>query len=169
MLRSIKELYGHSLRTAEGEIGTVKDFYFDDQQWAGAGMGGFPMVPPPNLVPIREIQVGADCVNSDDPHLRRTKALTGYHIATHEGATGHVTDFMIDDRSWAIRHLVVETGHWFAGKEIALSPSHGQRISYDEFKVFVDVTKETIRETPEYHMPEQTYHDTRTSTNYDHE
>ena len=34
MLRSIKQLYGHSLGTAEGEIGTVKDFYFDDQHWA---------------------------------------------------------------------------------------------------------------------------------------
>ena len=34
VLRSIKQLYGHSLRTAEGEIGTVADFYFDDQHWA---------------------------------------------------------------------------------------------------------------------------------------
>ncbi len=34
MLRSIKQLYGHSLGTSDGEIGRVKDFYFDDQNWA---------------------------------------------------------------------------------------------------------------------------------------
>jgi hypothetical protein len=34
MLRSIKQLYGHSLGASDGEIGQVKDFYFDDQNWA---------------------------------------------------------------------------------------------------------------------------------------
>jgi hypothetical protein len=34
MLRSIKELYGDKLGASDGEIGHVKDFYFDDQNWA---------------------------------------------------------------------------------------------------------------------------------------
>src|SRR4249920_3124468 len=34
MLRSIKELYGNKLGAPDGEIGHVKDFYFDDQNWA---------------------------------------------------------------------------------------------------------------------------------------
>ena len=34
MLRSIKQLYGDKLGTSDGEIGHVKDFYFDDQNWA---------------------------------------------------------------------------------------------------------------------------------------
>jgi hypothetical protein len=33
MLRSVKQLYGKALGTAEGEIGHVKDFYFNDQHW----------------------------------------------------------------------------------------------------------------------------------------
>jgi hypothetical protein len=33
MLRSIKELYGNKLGASDGEIGHVKDFYFDDQNW----------------------------------------------------------------------------------------------------------------------------------------
>ena len=33
MLRSIIELYGKALGTAEGDIGSVKDFYFNDQHW----------------------------------------------------------------------------------------------------------------------------------------
>ncbi|MBL9167127.1 MAG: PRC-barrel domain containing protein [Verrucomicrobiales bacterium] len=34
MLRSIKQLYGAKLGSAEGEVGQVTDFYFDDQNWA---------------------------------------------------------------------------------------------------------------------------------------
>lgn len=34
MLRSLKHLYGDTLCASDGEIGQVKDFYFDDQSWA---------------------------------------------------------------------------------------------------------------------------------------
>lgn len=34
MLRSIKQIYGNKLGASDGEIGHVKDFYFDDQNWA---------------------------------------------------------------------------------------------------------------------------------------
>ena len=33
MLRSIKQLYGDKLGAADGDIGQVRDFYFDDQKW----------------------------------------------------------------------------------------------------------------------------------------
>src|SRR5208282_3139147 len=34
MLQRIKQLYGDKLGASDGEIGHVKDFYFDDQNWA---------------------------------------------------------------------------------------------------------------------------------------
>jgi hypothetical protein len=34
MLRSIKQLYGNKLGASDGDLGHVKDFYFDDQNWA---------------------------------------------------------------------------------------------------------------------------------------
>jgi hypothetical protein len=34
MLRSLKELYEDKLGASDGEIGQVKDLYFDDQNWA---------------------------------------------------------------------------------------------------------------------------------------
>jgi sporulation protein YlmC with PRC-barrel domain len=33
MLQSIKQLYGEQLGASDGEIGHVKDFYFDDRNW----------------------------------------------------------------------------------------------------------------------------------------
>ena len=34
MLQSIKQLHGNKLGASDGDIGHVKDFYFDDQSWA---------------------------------------------------------------------------------------------------------------------------------------
>lgn len=34
MLKSIKQLYGNKLGASDGPLGHVKDFYFDDQNWA---------------------------------------------------------------------------------------------------------------------------------------
>ena len=33
MLRNLKDLEGYALRATDGDIGTVKDFYFDDDRW----------------------------------------------------------------------------------------------------------------------------------------
>ena len=33
MLRNLKDLQGYALRATDGDIGSVKDFYFDDDRW----------------------------------------------------------------------------------------------------------------------------------------
>jgi hypothetical protein len=33
MLRSLRQLYGKKLGASDGDIGHVKDFYFNDRQW----------------------------------------------------------------------------------------------------------------------------------------
>jgi uncharacterized protein YrrD len=118
-----------------------------------SGIVGFPVVPPRSLMPDEEISRGCRPDNHGDHHLRSTQEMDGYHIQTSDGKIGHVTDFIMDDENWAICHLVVETGHWFAGKQIAISPQQIDRISFEESKVFVNVTKEAILEAPEYYVP----------------
>jgi len=124
--------------------------------WAGGelwGAIGFPVLQPLYPFPEEPAIPAHHSRNGNDPHLRSMRALDGYHIQTSEGAIGHLTDFIMDDQRWAIRHLVVETGHWYSGKEIVLSPKHIDRISYQDSTVFVNVTKEVILHAPEYHMP----------------
>jgi sporulation protein YlmC with PRC-barrel domain len=116
-------------------------------------MGGLSTAPPAHLVPAGQANGDGDLKNEDDPHLRSTQDLGGYHIQAGEAEIGHVTDVIIDDKSWTICHLLVETGHWFAGKEIAISPKHIDRISYKESKVFVNIPMEAIKDAPEYHAP----------------
>jgi len=118
-----------------------------------SGTAGFPVVPMMSQMPDEETNRRERTHNDGNPHLRSTQAIDGYHIQTNDGKIGHVTDFIMDDESWTIWHLAVETGHWFAGKQIAISPKQIDRISSEESKVFVNVTKEAILEAPEYYVP----------------
>jgi hypothetical protein len=128
-------------------------YYGFPSYWHGDAMRSmrcFPEIPPPPY-PLQGTQAIVDGGPhyGDDRHLRSTQAVSGYHIQASDGMIGYVTDFMMDDKSWAIRHLVVESGHWFSGKEVLISLSKIDRISYVESKVFVNLTKEAIRNAPE--------------------
>jgi len=220
MLQSVKELYGKKLEAVDGEIGHVKDFYFDDQSWvvryvvadtgswltgrqtllsphafggvhlAGKllavnltrkqieespsidsrkpvsrqfedeyhrfygwpyywqgndlwGMSAFPIVEAP-LAPLE----GGVRTASGDPHLRSAQAVQGYDVKARDGTTGHVCDFMMDPRSWAIREVVVKTGHRFSGKETLVPASLVAGISYDESVVTVNLTRAAVEQSP---------------------
>jgi uncharacterized protein YrrD len=85
-----------------------------------------------------------------DPHLRSTLDVSGHGIHARDGEIGHVEDFIIDDRTWAIRYLVVDTGKWWSGKKVLLSPKWIECVSWEESKVFVNLLQDTIRQAPEY-------------------
>jgi sporulation protein YlmC with PRC-barrel domain len=85
---------------------------------------------------------------SDDPHLRSAKAIIGYQIQASDEAIGHVIDFVLDDETWVIQHLVVDTRHWVSGKRVMISPNQIRRISWDESKVNVDLTQEAVLASP---------------------
>ncbi len=120
--------------------------------WEGSGMwgmGGYPVVMPPPKAELVEAQKHH---HRADKHLRSTHAVSGYQIQATDAEIGSVSSFLVDDKSWAIRALVVEAGHWYSGKEILLSPLKVDRISYEESKVFVNVTKADIERTLENHL-----------------
>ncbi len=88
-----------------------------------------------------------------DAHLRSTQAVSGYHIQATDGIIGHVCDFMMDDKSWAIGQIVVKTGHRFTGNEVLIPVGKVNRISYDDSTVFVNLTKEAVEKSPANHLP----------------
>jgi sporulation protein YlmC with PRC-barrel domain len=228
MLQSIKELYGRNLGTLDGEIGRVKDFYFDDRTWAvryvvadtgkwlpgrqvllsphafssplvdrtmrvnltqkqiedspsiethkpvsrqyeeeyhryygwpyywegdglWGGMRGFPILAVPPGFSLDKSPTGSQ-PNGPDADLRSTQAVNGYHLQATDGIIGHVCDFMMDDKSWAINQLVVKTGHRFTGKEVQIPISQVDRMSYKESTVYVKVSKEAVEKSPEHRL-----------------
>ena len=88
--------------------------------------------------------------NAWDPHLRSTDAVSGYDIQASDGEIGHVEDFVIDDETWAIRYLVIATRNWWPGKKVLVAPQWIERVDWSESKVFVNLSREAIKQSPEY-------------------
>jgi hypothetical protein len=90
-----------------------------------------------------------------DPHLRSSHQVTGHHIEATDGEIGHVDDFIIDDETWAIRYLVVDTRNWWPGKKVLISPKWIEKVSWSDSKVYINLSREQIRNSPEYHEQSQ--------------
>ena len=223
MLYAAKTLEGHKLDSLDGGIGSVKEFYFDDQHWivrylvADTGNwlpGRQVLISPYALVAVnteaykdqievnltrKQIEDGPS-LSSDRPvsqqfednyygyygwpmywtgpytwgyernlvrdrtkwkksteikktwnhHLRSTHEVSGYHIHATDGEIGHVEDFIIDDNTWTIRYLLINTLNWWPGKKVLVSPQWIERVSWDESKVFINLSRDVIKRSPEY-------------------
>src|SRR5664280_981264 len=61
-----------------------------------------------------------------------------------------VDDFLVDDETWEVRFLVIDTSHWWFGKRVLIAPHWASRISWDESKVYVDMSRQKIKNSPEW-------------------
>ena len=76
--------------------------------------------------------------------------MIGYHIEAGDGEIGRVEDFIVDDRTWAIRYLDVDTRNWWPGKKVLVSPAWIDKVSWPDSKVYVDLSREAIKNGPEW-------------------
>jgi uncharacterized protein YrrD len=225
MIRSLKQLHGHQLGASDGQLGAVKDFYFDDRRWAvryvvadtGSWLSGRQVLLSPHalgnvyqpgkllLVNLTRRQIqdspglethkpvsrqfeesyyqyygwpnywvgdglwgasgfptvvdrsaskapapieGGLHPGRDSAHLRSTQAVAGYQIRATDGIAGHVNDFMMDDQSWTIQQLVVQTGHRLTGREIQIPTNIVDHLSYEESSIFVKLSVAEIEAIP---------------------
>jgi len=86
----------------------------------------------------------------DNSHLRSTNEVTGYAIHATDGDIGEVEDFIIEDTTWKINFLVVETGNWFSGKKVLISPRWIKNVKWEEQKVTINHSKDEVKNSPEY-------------------
>lgn len=115
--------------------------------WSGGAMWGASAFPVAPLTPVPETLLRSTPVPSGETTLRSAKAVTGYQIQASDGQIGTVSSFMAEIWTWAIRELVVETGHWYSGKPVLILPENVRRISYEDSTVFVNLSKADIRMT----------------------
>ena len=87
---------------------------------------------------------------SGDVHLRSAAEVRGYKIQGSDEAIGHVDDFVVDDETWEVRYLVVDTSNWWFGKKVLVSPHWASRVSWEESKVYVDMSRQKIKNSPEW-------------------
>jgi len=121
--------------------------------WGGPYLWG-PAFNPAGLGGPMNAAVGAIAApvgsESPDSHLRSTEAVTGYDIDASDGEIGHVDGFVVDDEAWAIRYMEVATRNWLPGKKVLVSPAWIERVSWTQSKVYVGLSREAIKEGPEY-------------------
>jgi hypothetical protein len=87
---------------------------------------------------------------NDDPHLRSCQAVTGYHLHAKDGDIGHVAGYLIDDATWAIRYLIVDTSNWWLGHKTLVAPQWITGVDWSTETVSVDMTRESIKTAPVY-------------------
>ncbi|MDQ2667807.1 MAG: PRC-barrel domain-containing protein [Gemmatimonadota bacterium] len=221
MLIKAQTLKGYTLHSRDGEIGKVKEFYFDDRYWTVRylvadtgnwltgrevlispyalaavkndeqyinvdltrkqiedspspdtdkpvsrqfeenyyGYYGWPMYwggaymwgAYPYIARDRELWKAASQDDETwDSRLRSTHDVSGHNIQATDGEIGHVDDFIIDDETWAIRYLVIDTKNWWPGRKVLVAPLWIKRVSWAESKVFVNLSREAIKQSPEY-------------------
>jgi len=221
MLIKAGKLKGYKLESLDGEIGTVKEFYFDDLHWTirylvadtGNWLPGRQVLISPYAlgdvngndqyvaVDLTRLQIkdtpsvdidkpvsrqfeeayykyhgwppywGGPCswgsypyiardpekwleashgAQAPDPNLRSTDSTGGYHVHALDGEIGHVNDFIIDDHTWAIRYLVIDTHNLWPGKKVLVSPQWIESVSWAESKVFVNLSRDAIKRSPPY-------------------
>lgn len=142
------------------------NYYGYPYYWGGAGLWGGEMGP--NMImpgyegvrsasslvrtpaEIEQELVRARAHETDDPHLRSCEAVVGYHISATDGEIGHVQGLLVDEESWAIRYLVVDTSNWWLGHKVLIVPQWVQDISWADSKVSVNVSRQSIQDAPAY-------------------
>jgi hypothetical protein len=85
-----------------------------------------------------------------DPHLRSGNAVMNYHIEATDGGMGQVKSLLIDEETWAIRYLVVETSNWWFGQQVLIAPQWIQAISWPDATIAVRVTRQAVKNAPRY-------------------
>ena len=216
LLRQLSELCGYSLHSRDGEIGRLKEVFFDDRYWTvryfvvqtGIWLGKEVLILPSMVLAVNEEDLGlhvdltreqirncpdvktslpisrhteddffgyyginpywmddplagdsadippapsvAQPREADQPNLRSSHVVTGYHIHAEDGEIGHVEDFILDEQDWAIRYLEVNTSNWLPGKHVLVAPIWIHSFDWHEKEVIVNLSRAAIESAPGY-------------------
>jgi uncharacterized protein YrrD len=237
MLRNLHDLLKYSVDATDGDIGHVKDFYFDDKAWVirylivetggwlssrkvlispisigdpdsrekilpvsitreqvrnspdidtdkpvsrqheydflgyyayfpywvgpgiwGQGANRTQLMPEfvstPSVIEPQPDNTGFDAsvapYSNQDTHLRSCNVVMGYHIHASDGEIGHVQGMLVDEETWAIRYLVVNTSNWWIGHQVLITPEQIRDVSWGDGMVSLNITRQKIKDAPPY-------------------
>jgi hypothetical protein len=124
------------------------EYYRTSPYWAGASEWG--TQPTSSMLQAEAEQLATKFESLEEKHLRSVKEVTGYHIQATDSQIGHVEDFMIDDEKWALRYVVVNTRNWLPGRMVLVSPQWIATANWGEKKLRVDLSTDSVKESPAY-------------------
>ena len=86
----------------------------------------------------------------DDPHLHSCNTILSYHIHASDGEIGHVQGLLVDERTWAIRYMIVNTSNWRLGHQVLVAPQWIKDISWMDGTVTLNLSRQKIKDAPPY-------------------
>ena len=107
------------------------------------GLPGYwpaPMLAAPEEAPVTE----------GDPSLRSVLEVLEYYIQAVDGELGHVEEFLVDERTWQIRYLIVDTRNWWPGKKVPVAPQWVHEVDWPRSTVHLELSRDAIQNAPEY-------------------
>jgi hypothetical protein len=80
--------------------------------------------------------------------LRSAKILEHFRVNATDGDIGTVVNFLMDDVTWTVRYLVVDTGGVFGGRRVLISPISFAEIDYSASRFRLTLTMEKVKNSP---------------------
>ena len=169
MLHKARDLHGDAIHAEDGEVGSVDDLYFDESDWDVRYLvvntrrwipGRKYLVSPIAIdrantlegdirVDLTREQIAACPAADEATTLRSSAQVIGWGIEATDGEVGSVADFVIDDETWEITDVLVDTRRWLPGKLLLISPQVIERIDWPRKKVRLRLARGDILSAPE--------------------
>lgn len=173
MLHKLRDLQGDAIHAEDGEVGSVDDLYFDDQGWDVHYLvvnarrlvpGRKYLVSPVSIDRERTLSEGdirieltrEEIIRCPPPasgaHLRSSAEVIGCGIEARDGTIGKVADLVVDDETWAITDVLVDSRQWLPGRLLLVSPDVIERIDWPQKKVHLRLARNDILRAPEVEL-----------------
>lgn len=118
--------------------------------WAG---GFFPRRPEEDAQHFRpSVEASLDEDSLKEQHLHSMHEVSSFHLrAVDDQNFGSVEDFILEDDTWAIRYIVIDTHKFLpGGKTILLAPEWIEYFDWENKKLVTDYLRHTIENCPQY-------------------
>jgi hypothetical protein len=89
---------------------------------------------------------------SSSSHLRLTNDVKGYRVVAPDGEIGQVAEFLIEDKMWVLKYIVVDTGHMLPGRKVLLPFQMVKRVEWASASIYLTCSRKTVIDSPLFDM-----------------
>jgi uncharacterized protein YrrD len=133
-------------------------YYGYPYYWGGSGLWGDSAVPGMMVggvsYPDRQSEREAERQEHVNPHLRSCNAVSRYYLHASDGELGHVQGYLVDQQSWAIRFLIVNTSNWWVGHQVLIAVEWIDNVSWLDSTVTTGLSRQAVKDAPAYDSAE---------------
>jgi hypothetical protein len=133
------------------EIGYL-GYYGYPNYWGGGGLWGGGLYPDMLQAGSQQVapQSHAPGHHAENPHLRSANGVMRYYVHATDGDIGHVEGMLVEEKTWAIRYIIVNTSNWWIGHQVLIAPEWIDDVYWAESTLEVSLTRQAVKESPAY-------------------